>query len=112
VLNVTSAEATEGNSFYGLAIGFTVATGILAVGKTTGGVFNLAAALGGGVTGALTWSHWWIYVLASLLGGAGAAALFAYLHPSLAEVDRPLVSQVERPVPNSRSGGGLRRGMP
>jgi aquaporin Z len=60
VLNVTSAEATEGNSFYGLAIGFTVATGIFAVGRTTGGVFNLAVALGGGVTGALTWSHSWI----------------------------------------------------
>ena len=57
VLNVTSAPDTEGNSFYGLAIGFTVATGIFAVGKTTGGVFNLAVALGGGVTGALTWSH-------------------------------------------------------
>jgi len=54
VLNVTSADATEGNSFYGLAIGFTVVTGIFAVGKTTGGVFNLAVALGGGVTGALT----------------------------------------------------------
>ena len=57
VLNVTSAPDTKGNSFYGLAIGFTVATGIFAVGKTTGGVFNLAVALGGGVTGALTWSH-------------------------------------------------------
>jgi aquaporin Z len=89
VLNVTSAEATEGNSFYGLAIGFTVATGIFAVGKTTGGVFNLAVALGGSVTGALTWSHSWIYILASLLGGASAAALFAYLHPSRQEADPP-----------------------
>ena len=112
VLNVTSAEATEGNSFYGLAIGFTVATGIFAVGKTTGGVFNLAAALGGSVTGALTWSHSWIYLLASLLGGASAAAVFAYLHPSLPQVDQPLLSQVERPVPDSHSGGGLQRSMP
>ena len=81
VLNVTVAQATEGNSFYGLAIGFTVATGIFAMGRTTGGLFNLAAALGGSITGALTWSHSWIYILASLLGGAIAATLYAYLHP-------------------------------
>ena len=98
VLNVTPAQATEGNSFYGLAIGFMVATGIFAAGRTTGGVFNLAVALGGGVTGALAWSHWWIYILASLFGGASAAAVFAYLHPSLAEVGRPFLAQVERPV--------------
>jgi aquaporin Z len=87
VLNVSSAAGTEGNSFDGLAIGFTVAMGIFAVGKTTGGVFNLAVALGGGVTGALTWSHSWIYVLASILGGAAAAALFVYLLAPHAEGD-------------------------
>jgi len=112
VLNVTSNQATEGNSFYGLAIGFTVATGVFAVGKTTGGVFNLAAALGGSVTGALTWSRSWIYVVASLLGGAGAAVLFAYLHPSLPEVDRRLLSEVQSPVPDSLRGGALQHNMP
>jgi aquaporin Z len=81
VLNVTAAEATEGNSFYGLAIGFTVTTGAFAVGGITGGVFNLAVALGGSITGALRWSNSWIYIIASLLGGATAAILYAYLHP-------------------------------
>jgi aquaporin Z len=81
VLNVTATRATEGNSFFGLAIGFTVTTGAFAVGKTSGGAFNLAVALGGGITGALAWSHWWIYLLASVLAGAGAALLFDYLHP-------------------------------
>jgi aquaporin Z len=81
VLNVTVPQATEGNSFYGLAIGFTVVTGAFAVGGITGGVFNLAVALGGSITGALTWSRSWIYILASLLGGGTAAILYAYLHP-------------------------------
>jgi aquaporin Z len=81
VLNVTAVPATEGNSFYGLAIGFTVATGVFTVGRITGGVFNLAAALAGSITGALTWSHSWIYLLASVLGGAFAAVLYAYLNP-------------------------------
>jgi glycerol uptake facilitator-like aquaporin len=67
VLSVTSAEATVGNSFNRLAVGFTVATGILATGKATRGVFNLAVALGASLTGALTWTHPWIYIPASLV---------------------------------------------
>jgi glycerol uptake facilitator-like aquaporin len=70
VLSVTSAEAMVGNSFNRLAVGFTVATGILATGKATDGVFNLAVALGASVTGALTWTHPWIYIPASLVVGA------------------------------------------
>src|SRR5262245_20898973 len=40
VLNVTTARETESNSFYGLAIGFTVTAGALAVGSVSGGAFN------------------------------------------------------------------------
>jgi len=112
VLNVMSAEATEGNSFYGPAIGFTVATGIFSVDRTTGRVFNLAVALGSGVTGALAWSHSWIYVLAGLVGGAGAAALFTYLHPSRREGERPLLSQVDEPVPGTGPAGAMPRNLP
>ena len=42
VLNVATAKGTEGNSFYGLAIGFTVVTGAFAVGGISGGAFNPA----------------------------------------------------------------------
>ena len=87
VMNITSTADTVGNSFYGLAIGFTVATEIFAIGKTTGGVLNLAVALGGDVTGALIWSHSWIYILAGILGGAAAAALFVYQLAPTAEGD-------------------------
>ena len=50
VLNVATARGTEGNSFYGLAIGFTVVAGALAVGGIYGGAFNPAIALGAMVT--------------------------------------------------------------
>jgi len=79
VLNVATAEGTEGNSFYGLAIGFTVATGAFAVGGISGGAFNPAVALGASVLGIFTWSHIWIYLLADLLGGVIAAAAFLYV---------------------------------
>ncbi len=79
VLNVATAKATEGNSFYGLAIGFTVAAGAFAVGGISGGAFNPAVALGASVLGIFTWSHYWIYAVASLLAGAVAAGVFLYL---------------------------------
>ncbi len=82
VLNVATAKGTEGNSFYGLAIGFTVAAGAFAVGGVSGGAFNPAVALGASVLGIFKWSHYWIYVVATLLGGAVAAVTFLYVQPS------------------------------
>jgi aquaporin Z len=82
VLNVATARGTEGNSFYGLAIGFTVAAGAFAVGGVSGGAFNPAVALGASVLGIFKWSHYWIYVVANLLGGAAAAVVFLYTQPA------------------------------
>jgi aquaporin Z len=80
--NVATAKATEGDAFYGLAIGFTVTAGAFAVGGLSGGAFNPAVALGASVLGIFTWSHYWIYVLATLLRGTVAARTFRYLQPS------------------------------
>jgi aquaporin Z len=81
VLNVATARGTEGNSFYGLAIGFTVATGAFAVGSISGGAFNPAVAVGATLIGVFSWSHIWIYLLANLLGGAAAAGAFRLTQP-------------------------------
>jgi aquaporin Z len=81
VLNVATAGATAGNSFYGLAIGFTVAAGAFAVGGISGGAFNPAVALGATVLGALKWSHIWVYLLANFAGGAAAGMAFIALSP-------------------------------
>ncbi len=82
VLNVATARGTEGNSFYGLAIGFTVVAGAFAVGGISGGVFNPGIALGATVTGLLKWSNIWIYLLADFLGGAAAAYVFLWVLPA------------------------------
>jgi aquaporin Z len=79
VLNVATAKDTEGNSFYGLAIGFTVAAGAFAVGGLTGGAFNPAVALGQIVHGAVQFKHIWEYWLAQFLAGVFAARLFLFL---------------------------------
>jgi aquaporin Z len=81
VLNVATAEDTEGNSFYGLAIGFTVAAGAFAVGSVSGGAFNPAVAIGATVLGVFSWSHIWVYLLANFAGGAAAAFAFRLTQP-------------------------------
>jgi aquaporin Z len=81
VLHVATATGTLGNSFYGLAIGFTVVAGAFAVGGISGGAFNPAVAIGAMVTGLLEWSNIWIYLIAELLGAAVAAYAFLFVLP-------------------------------
>ena len=81
VLNVATAKGTAGNSFYGLAIGFTVVVGAFAVGNISGGAFNPAIALGISILGLSAWSNIWIYLVADFAGAAAAAAAFKIVSP-------------------------------
>ncbi|MFT3783983.1 MAG: aquaporin [Nibricoccus sp.] len=76
VLNVATAKGTAGNSFYGLAIGFTVLTGAVAVGGVSGGAFNPAVGLGVFMMGLEKIQQLGVYVVADLAGGAAAALAF------------------------------------
>ena len=80
VLNTAVSAGTKGNSFYGLAIGFTVMVGAFAAGGISGGAFNPAVGLGMGVThgmmGGGGMGHLWLYLVGPLLGGALAAVVF------------------------------------
>ena len=80
VLNVATASETEGNSYFGFAIGFTVMAGAFAVGGVSGGAFNPAVAVGASLMNIYAWANFWIYLVAELLAGAAAAAVFRYLH--------------------------------
>ena len=82
VLNVATADATDGNSYFGLAIGFTVLAGAFAVGQVSGAAFNPAVAIGASIAGLLPWSNLWFYIAAELLGGAAAAFVFKALNPT------------------------------
>jgi aquaporin Z len=81
VLNVATSKRTDGNSFYGLAIGFTVLIGAYAVGSISGGAFNPAVAVGIITMGLINVSSIWIFLLANFLGGIVAALVFNAMNP-------------------------------
>ena len=91
VLNVATAPATSGNSFYGLAIGFTVFVQAVAVGAISGGAFNPAVAIGAALMGAVKGGSLWIYWLSELIAAGAAAGTFRFL-------------QLEHPVTNEERG--------
>jgi aquaporin Z len=76
VLNTATARGTEGNSNYGLAIGFTVLVGAYAVGGISGGAFNPAVAVGITLMGLSAAANIWIFLVADFLGGLAAGLLF------------------------------------
>jgi aquaporin Z len=80
VLNVATNPKTSGNSYYGLAIGFTVFAAAVAGGSISGGAFNPAVAIGPlvvnefmGNCGCDAISDVWIYLVGPFAGGAAAA---------------------------------------
>ena len=81
VLNVATAKATAGNSFYGLAIGFTVMVGAFTVGPISGGAFNPAVATGCCYLGLIPTANYFAYIVAQLGAGAFAAFVFRVLNP-------------------------------
>ena len=81
VLNVATAKATAGNSFYGLAIGFTVVVMAFALGGVSGGAFNPAVATGITIMHLEKAANLWLYLVANFGGGALAAVTFKFINP-------------------------------
>lgn len=88
VLNVAGTKETAGNSFYGIAIGFTVAAGAFAVGPISGAAFNpavgVSATLGAALFGHGSWSDLWLYIVGPLVGAAIAAGIHSFQSQRLA----------------------------
>jgi aquaporin Z len=76
VLNVATAKSNAGNSYYGLAIGFTVLAMAFCFGDHSGGAFNPAVAVGASVMKGFEWANIWIYLVGCFAGAALAALVF------------------------------------
>ena len=80
VLNVATSKDNPDNSFYGLAIGFTVFVGATAVGGISGAAFNPAVVVGGAAMGLFAWTAL-IYLVAEVIAGVIAGLVFRALNP-------------------------------
>ena len=82
ILNVATSKKTEGNSYYGLAIGFTVTAGAVAVGGISGGAFNPAVGIGpiliDGTMGDGGFGNLWYYLVGPIVGACLATAVFSF----------------------------------
>ena len=81
VLNTATAKGTNGNSFYGLAIGFTVMACAYTFGGFSGGAFNPAVAIGACLMKGFIWADLWIYLVGCLAGGVLAGLVFNMNNP-------------------------------
>jgi len=81
ILNVATNPKTEGNSYYGLAIGFTVMAGAFAGGGISGGAYNPAVGTGPILVDAImgegnTLSNLWYYLVGPIVGAVTAAYVY------------------------------------
>ena len=79
ILHVATTSAQQNNSYYGLAIGFTVLAGANSVGPYSGGAFNPAVGIALPLIAGEA-RYFWIYIVGPLLGGALASLIFAFTH--------------------------------
>ena len=88
VLNVATSPRTQGNSYYGLAIGFTVVAGGAASANISGAALNPAVGAGlglvDGLMGGAPLGHLWIYLVGPFSGGALASAVYTLQHKEVA----------------------------
>ncbi len=81
VLNTATSKKNAGNSYYGLAIGFTVLAGAYAGGAISGGAYNPAVAFGISTIGLSTWPNIWIFLVGNFAGAALAATVYKMANP-------------------------------
>lgn len=81
VLNVATAKGTAGNSFYGLAIGFTIMVGAYSIGNVSGCAINPAVTVGACLLKVFNWSTVWAYFAPQFLAGTAAAYAYKLTHP-------------------------------
>ena len=80
VLNVASSKDTEGNSFYGVAIGLAFAACGFSLGGISGGAFNPAIAFSLGISQISGFNNLWIYFVGEFIGAVLAAYVYLFIN--------------------------------
>jgi len=88
ILHVATSDKQANNSYYGLAIGWTVLSGAISVGSISGGCFNPAVAMLTVVNGEAS-SELWVHIVGPLLGGFISGVVFRATRPSETTPEAP-----------------------
>jgi len=86
-LKTTTSKKTAGNSYYGIAIGFTVLGAIYAGSSISGAGYNPAAAIGSIIIDTIFWGwegyihNLWLYIVGPFIGGAAATVVYKITNP-------------------------------
>ncbi len=76
ILNVAVPEEVQGNHYYGVAIGFTIAAAAFAGGAISGGAYNPAVGLGTALAHGFA-GHEWVYLVGPVAGSVASVPVFA-----------------------------------
>ena len=91
VMNVAMSKKSAGNTYFGLAIGFTVLASAFAAGPVSGGAFNPAVAIGpmimDMINGGNSMQHLWLYLVGPFAGAAAAAIFYPFMNPDESAAD-------------------------
>ena len=81
ILNVATNSKTEGNSYYGLAIGFTIMAAAFAGGEISGGAYNPAVGIGPAVASLSNdyFPDLWYYIVGPITGSILAAYVYKFI---------------------------------
>lgn len=82
IFNVAVSKRTDGNGFYGIAIGLVILAGAYAGGPISGGAFNPVVGLGPVLVDSLVgesvgWPYVWLYLVGPIVGSLLAVPVFA-----------------------------------
>jgi len=104
MLNCATTKSQNSNSFFGLAIGFTVAAGAWSVGSISGAAFNPAVATGPLIIDSSighnhNGKYIWIYWIGPLLGSALAAVVFRVTNTSEYRKATAIAAKTPTPIP-------------
>jgi aquaporin Z len=81
VLNSATSKTNSGNSYYPIAIGFTIVVAAYAGGGISGGAYNPAIACGLTALGIKPLAGIWMFWVPNFLGAAAAAGMYRFINP-------------------------------
>ena len=82
ILQVARTQAAQGQPYYGVAIGLTVAAIAFTLGTISGGAFNPAVAIGFCIMNLVNWNDLWIFLVGEFVGAGIAVLTFHITNPN------------------------------